>query len=238
MRPRLIVAATRFELEPLFRTLSEPLPLALPYGSGVGGVVHGVGVALAWLGLGKTNTAAGLALASRLLEPSAVVQVGIAGAFEGAGLELGEAAVASEEVHLDCGVRLAGDFEDMQKLGFPLLGRPRVVYNRVPLDEGLAAALGAGRWPLHTFGTSESVTGDSLEAKRLSGRFGVAVESMEGAAAAQVCLAMGIPFGEVRGVSNLVGDRDKSGWRIAPALAAMQTVVSDWLRRGAPTELT
>lgn len=199
--------------------------------------MDGVEVALAWLGLGKTNTAAGVALASRLLEPSAVVQVGIAGAYEGAPLELGEAAVASKEVHLDCGVRLSGDFEDMEKLGFPLLSHPRVVYNSVPTDDGLAAALAACGSRLLPFGTSESVTGDPSEAKRLGRHFEVAVESMEGAAAAQVCLALGIPFGEVRGISNRVGDRDKSAWRVAPALTAMHNVVEDWLRRGAPTRL-
>jgi futalosine hydrolase len=39
-------------------------------------------------------------------------------------------------------------------------------------------------------------------------------ENMEGAAVAQVCARHGIPFGEVRGISNLVEDRDLSRWNL------------------------
>jgi futalosine hydrolase len=48
---------------------------------------------------------------------------------------------------------------------------------------------------------------------------------MEGAAAAHVCALHDIPFLEVRGVSNLVEDRDRAAWRIAEAAAAAQAVV-------------
>jgi futalosine hydrolase len=37
------------------------------------------------------------------------------------------------------------------------------------------------------------------------------------------CAAAGKPFGEVRAISNLVGPRDREAWRIAPALAALET---------------
>jgi futalosine hydrolase len=47
---------------------------------------------------------------------------------------------------------------------------------------------------------------------------------MEGAAAAHVCALHDIPFLEVRGISNLVEDRDRSKWRITEAAEAAQTV--------------
>jgi futalosine hydrolase len=43
---------------------------------------------------------------------------------------------------------------------------------------------------------------------------------MEGAAVAQVAAALHVPLYQVRGVSNLVGDRDKSNWRVADAVTA------------------
>jgi futalosine hydrolase len=40
---------------------------------------------------------------------------------------------------------------------------------------------------------------------------------MEGAAAAHVCALYGVPFLELRGISNMVGDRDRSTWLIDQA---------------------
>ena len=43
------------------------------------------------------------------------------------------------------------------------------------------------------------------------------VESMEGAALHYVCLMEKIPFLQIRSVSNVLGDRDKSRWKIKEA---------------------
>jgi futalosine hydrolase len=47
------------------------------------------------------------------------------------------------------------------------------------------------------------------------------IESMEGAAFHYVCLQEEIPFIQLRGISNLVGDRNKNRWQIP---TAMETV--------------
>jgi futalosine hydrolase len=48
--------------------------------------------------------------------------------------------------------------------------------------------------------------------------FDVSVESMEGAAAAQTARALGVPFAELRAVSNVVGERDKAHWDLRGAV--------------------
>jgi futalosine hydrolase len=48
---------------------------------------------------------------------------------------------------------------------------------------------------------------------------------MEGAAAAHVCALYRLPFLEVRGISNLVEDRDRERWRIPLAAGAAQQAV-------------
>ena len=64
------------------------------------------------------------------------------------------------------------------------------------------------------------VTGRDDEAAGLVARWGrPLVESMEGAAAAHVCALYGVPFLEVRGISNLVGDRDRAAWDVEGAAA-------------------
>lgn len=231
----LLIAATRLELAPLLQLLEDGEELRLRYGEGLRGRVRGVPVALAWFGLAKTNTAAGLALALETLEPDVVIQLGIGGAFPRAPVEIGSASVASEEVHLDCGAITSGGFDDMEALGFPLLGPPRPFYNTIPVDAALAASLAGDRWPLLPFGTAETISGTKAGAGQGS-RFTVSLESMEGAAAAQVCLALGARFGEVRGVSNLVGERDKSRWLVGAAVTAANRVVDDWLSKGSPLD--
>ncbi|MEX2534231.1 MAG: futalosine hydrolase [Trueperaceae bacterium] len=235
MSLHLIIAATKVELEPLLARLQGAERLHLPYGEALRGCANGVPLVATAFGVGKVNTAAGLALAVGAVEASTVIQVGIGGAFAGSHLEPGSAAVAGQEVHLDCGVTSRAGFLDMEELGFPLLTRPQTTYNRIPVDRDLSRELAADRWPMFPFGTAETVTGVPGEEAELARRFGVAIESMEGAAAAQVCLALGVPFAEVRGVSNFVGERDKGRWRIAAAIAAAHEVLDYWLRRGTPT---
>ena len=64
-----------------------------------------------------------------------------------------------------------------------------------------------------------------MAAERIQ-NFDVDVESMEGAACFSICRAFGMPCFEVRAVSNLATDRDKSTWRIADALKALNSLVN------------
>jgi len=69
----------------------------------------------------------------------------------------------------------------------------------------------------------------------------VSIESMEGAAAAQVADRLGLPFAEVRGVSNLVGERDKRAWDLRSAIAhscrALRALLLDWQEHPATRDL-
>lgn len=228
--PVLILSATAGELAPLRASLEEPTGSALagpstvveavvPWWDVVGGSLAGVDVATASTGIGKVNAAAGAVVALAALRPSHVVLVGIGGAYPGSGLELGEVAVASSEVHIDSGVGHDASWQGLEAMGFPLLATEPPTYNRLELDKRLVRLIGdaTGAKPV-PFATSEAVT-DSLElARAFAARHGVAVESMEGAAVAQVARAYGVPLVELRGVSNVVGVRDKARWRIADAI--------------------
>ena len=67
--------------------------------------------------------------------------------------------------------------------------------------------------------TGSLVTGLRSEAEAIAARFGALAESMEGAAAAHVCALYGVPFLEIRGISNMVVDRDRDGWQVRRAAA-------------------
>lgn len=67
--------------------------------------------------------------------------------------------------------------------------------------------------------TASRVTGLRGQAEQAAARWGALAESMEGAAAAHVCALHQVPFLEIRGISNLVVDRDRASWRVEPAAA-------------------
>lgn len=184
------------------------------------GKLAGADVVLAATGVGKANAAAAAALALAELRPSHVVLVGIGGAYAGSGLGVGEVALAASETHVDSGVGYGASWEGLDAIGFPLLETDPPSFNRLWFDQRfiarLSAHLGVRSVP---FATSESVTAEPEHAAWLEERHGVAIESMEGGAVAQVALAFGVPLVELRGTSNVVGVRDKSRWQVRTAVA-------------------
>jgi futalosine hydrolase len=64
---------------------------------------------------------------------------------------------------------------------------------------------------------------DRLVAERA--RQGALAESMEGAAVAFAAARQGVPFVEVRGISNLCGPRDGASFNLAAAIRNAATVL-------------
>jgi futalosine hydrolase len=183
-------------------------------------------------GIGAVNTAHALTgYFATHQKPSLVIQTGIAGAYVPAGIPVGAVVLADTEIYGDLGVLTVDGWQPMEAVGIPLVaardGRP-ARFNYFPLDETLVArASGIGGSLITRTGpflTLSIVTGVRALGDELHDRFGALCESMEGAAAAHVCALHDIPFLEVRGISNLVEDRDRSKWRITEAAEAAQTV--------------
>jgi futalosine hydrolase len=234
----LLITATRLEAEPLRRELQGLEQFAFPIGEVWRGIVPSTNqlVYLAHLGIGKVNTAAGLALAIEKLNPTSVIQFGIGGAYVNSFASIGVVMAATHDLHIDSGVRTEKGWQGMQEVGFPLLTKNEATfYNLFPTDTTLTQSIvHAVNLPTGIFATSETITGTFDEGSSIQKQFDVSVESMEGAAAAQVCLAMGVPFAEVRGVSNIVGERDKKNWDIRLAVKRVNSVVLDVLQRLQP----
>ena len=72
--------------------------------------------------------------------------------------------------------------------------------------------------------TLATVTGTAGTAARLAEAHPAAVaEAMEGFGVACAAATAGVPFAELRTVSNVIGPRDRSAWRLADAFAALTT---------------
>lgn len=184
-------------------------------------------------GIGVVNTAHALAqYLARNPKPSLVIQTGIAGAFVPAKVDVGAVLLADTEIYGDTGVLTPDGWRPMEEIGIPLVAATAsqpARFNYFPLDPTLVAraehAAGSRIARTGKFLTLSQVTGVRTIGDELFARFGTLCESMEGAAAAHVCALHGVPFLEVRGVSNLVENRDRSKWRIKEAADAAQNVV-------------
>ena len=196
------------------------------------GVLDGAPVLLFPAGMGKTNAAHGLTALLETREVRGVICFGVAGAYEGSGLRVGEVALGSAAIYGDEGVEAPGGWISTEGIGIPLLVRGgERTFNHMPIDAGLvrraADSLAAGGVHVRVgpFVTVSACSGTAARGAEVAARFGGLCEGMEGAALAHVAAIYGAPFLEVRAVSNLVEDRDLSRWRLAGAAEAAQQAV-------------
>ena len=177
-------------------------------------------------GVGAVNAAYTLTRFLEREKAQAVIVCGIAGAYPRAfsegNLGIGSVACAQSECYGDLGANSATGFLDMQALGFPLIAATEPVYNVLQMQLFPA--------PLRRrFVTMNTCTGTDEDAQRIEARTGGAVESMEGAAIAHVAALFGIPAGEIRGISNRAGNRDRSTLRVKEASIAAQEALLAWI---------
>jgi len=190
------------------------------------GNVAGRPVIVVISGIGKVNASHA---ATRLIHdhtPYLVMNIGVGGAYVSAGLAIGDIAVAEKEIYGDEGVLLGDGLHDLTAIGLPLLQKGgKKYFNEFPLDRRLigkalksidadGASFACRTGP---FVTVSACTGTTKRAREIERKFHAVCENMEGAAIAHVCARYGIPLVEMRGISNLVRDRDLSGWNIGLA---------------------
>ncbi len=197
------------------------------------GTLAGQKVLICAGGMGKVNAAHAATLMITQARPEALIIFGIGGAYPSSGAKLGDVAVAREEIAGDEGVLTGEGFKDTEYIGIPLLKMATSgIYNTYPaphplLQRALGALAGRPAGTVHTgpFVTLSTCTGTRERARELEQRYGALCENMEGAAAAHVALSHGIPWLEVRGISNIVEDRDMAKWDIPRAARAAQLAV-------------
>jgi len=189
-------------------------------------------------GMGKVNAAHAAALLITRFNPGAIIIFGVGGAYPSSGADIGDIALASEEILGDEGVLTSEGFKDTEYIGIPLVQKESALFhNRFPSCKKLFAAAHkavsspktSGRIHTGRFVTLSTCTGTSARARELEGRYKALCENMEGAAAAQAAIIHGIPWLEVRGISNIVEDRDLKKWDVPRAAQAAQEAVQQIL---------
>ena len=175
------------------------------------------GVDVVAVGVGPVEAAFGTARALANTRYDAVINAGIGGGFRDR-CTVGDVVVCAREDFADLGL------EDGS--AFPLPGGLELV-RYVEADPTLLQPFLIGRIPVIVGRgvTSATVTSTTARALALAYRFRSDVESMEGFAVLRAAQTAGVPAIEIRGVSNLVGERASNEWdfRAGATVAAATT---------------
>lgn len=208
----LIVAATAFEVAPLAKAFSLPAERAIVRR----GVYRGTSVDVLVAGVGAVATAA---WCSKLLNSESydlALNFGVCGSFDPA-LSPGDVVHVATDRLADLGAEDGDRFlsvHDLQLLAlddFPFVGG-RLVNEQPPSNSVLAAL------PVVDGITVNKAHGAEQSIAEVVERLHPQVESMEGAAFMYACLIAGVPFAQVRSISNPVERRNKAAWKMPLAI--------------------
>jgi futalosine hydrolase len=218
----LLVAATPFEILPLTRWL-QTHATALADGEFD---LSGQRIRVCVTGIGLTATAFRLGCELTRQRPAWVINAGIAGALDPT-MSLGQVVHVVTERFGDLGVEEAdGYFTDFFEMGLLDRHEPPFVGGTLVNQ----AALEAHFLPQKNGITVQRVHGYEPSIADFRRKYPDAeVESMEGAAVFYACLVAGVPFFQIRSISNYVEARDRSKWQIDLAIDNLNQVLIELL---------
>ncbi len=219
----LVAAATVFELGPLLQFLEQQFDKIKEHHY----CRKNLEIHICITGIGVMQTAFRLTEAIAAFSPHFCLQAGIAGAFD-RDLALGALVIVQEELMGDLGVEDNGSFLDIFDIDLMKAGEKPFINKKLintfsdfPLRLNL---------PFVSAITVNTVSGSEATIKSRAEHYDCAVESMEGAAFHYVCLQKGIPFLQIRSISNYVEPRDKSKWKMKEAIEAL----NEWMIANIP----
>ncbi len=202
----LVVAATEMEIEPLR--------------------ARDTGADILITGVGSPACMFAVSTALSKKQYDFVIQAGIAGAFTDE-IALGETVLVEKDLFADLGIYEKGVFSPLANTHLSATDiRPYQAGWLVNKNELLAQK----RLKTVKAITVNTVGDDPGVTARYVDLYNAEIESMEGAAFHYACLMERIPFLQVRSISNRVGERLKSAWKIKEAINNLNEEVYQLLK--------
>jgi futalosine hydrolase len=204
----LVVAATDGELT-AFR---DPTP------------AHGYTLDVLVTGIGMVATAAHVAHTLARTPYDLALNLGVCGTFDRR-LALGTVVHVTSDCLPELGVQDGPTFIPAHVAGLmaadvaPYTGGRLI--NQAPPPSAILAGL-----PPVTGITVNTVHGEEEAIAAVVARVAPQVESMEGAAFMYACLMAGVPYAQIRAVSNYVERRNRAAWRLETAIEALGRTAS------------
>ncbi|MBN2431705.1 MAG: futalosine hydrolase [Acidobacteria bacterium] len=224
-QPVVVAVATEPELRPLRDRLADGRTVTVGGRRCHFGILGGRPVRLLLTGPGAVNAAQAVTALLERTRPALVVGMGCAGVFRPSGLRPGDVAVAREEIDVQSGIEAANGTGAVIEYPFPLLERDGRGYTRrfpcaTPWDATAGEVIRRALAPEEVmvergaFIAVATITATRVRADMLWAAYQPLMETMEGAALAQVSLHYGVPFLDIRAGSNWVGPRDRDSWQV------------------------
>ena len=218
----LLVAATAAEIGPVVAELRRTADRG-PRITGYASHSHDVDVLVSGVGMVATATWCSHALARERYDLA--INLGVCGTFDRT-LPLGTVVHVVTDRLAELGVEDGDAFLTVQDL--QLLGDndPPFINGRL-VNEAPPAIATLNRLRAVDGITVSTVHGREQSIACVTERFSPQVESMEGAAFMYACLVHGLPFAQVRAISNVVERRNRAAWQLTKAI---ENLGSDALR--------
>jgi futalosine hydrolase len=157
------------------------------------------------------------ALTKRLLQNKYdfVLQAGIAGTFKNQ-YPLGQTFAVKTDLFADLGIQEKENFFTLFEKGF-------VNENAFPNTNGKMENTSENSFSLAAVNaiTINTVSDSLAQTELYKKKYDADIESMEGAAFHYVCLQENIPFLQIRSISNFVGERVKTNWKMKEAIDSL-----------------
>lgn len=205
-----IVAATLFEIDLIRRYLADNFHSKDQFTF----IKSDTTVQLLITGVGMTATAYALGQYLGAAKTNLLINAGIGGALN-TNLKIGSVHLIEKDRFGDLGVEEAdGRFTDIHELEMPAPDTP-------PYTNGWLinpAATEQQFLPTATGLTVQKVHGQATSIASIKSKYTADIESMEGAAFHYAALMKGVPFFQIRAISNLVEPRNRAGWDIPLAI--------------------
>ena len=208
----LVVAATRPEVAPLISELTH----AAAHNQVVSGTLGPNKIDILLTGVGMVATAVWSTRALAIGGYDVALNLGVCGSFNPA-MPSSSVVHVTSDVLAELGVQDGPRFLSLHEVGllppdeFPFSGG-RLLNEMPPRLAGL------GDLPVASGITVNTVHGEEASIAAIQSLYSPDVESMEGAAFMYACLIAGVPFAQVRAVSNRVERRNRAAWDLAGAI--------------------
>lgn len=216
----LLISATALEIGPTIEWIQKDF-IEVKKGVYSKGSLE-INVLVTGIGIQSTAWRLGQYLATET--PELALGVGIAGALDQS-MKIGDVFNVVEEQWGDFGVEEAdGGFTDFFDLGF-MDSEAEPYQNKILVNKH---GLGTQFLPTAKGITLNKAHGNETTIERFKTEYPHAqIESLEGAAFFYACLQSGVPFFEIRSISNYVEPRNRDAWDIPLAVNNLNNVLGE-----------
>jgi futalosine hydrolase len=221
------MAAVEDEIAPIRSLLSDRHSFQIGNKPAYSGYIAREPVMLIQSGIGMINAAQAITAVIEHYSVKLIINTGCSGVFLESGLSIGDIGIATSETDIHSGIESLSGENSVDPLPFPLIQTTNEYYfAQYPTSKKLTQQAFdivkdhfQSRFTIKQtpFLTVSTITASQERVKALYRHYKAGMENMEGAGVAHVAIQYDIPFIEIRTASNIVGDRNKTNWRLKDA---------------------